>query len=461
MQSDTPVGPPRFRAYGRKHIDRLQVLKNLTQEQIIALRAVSRVLPFRVNDYVLDELIDWSNIPSDPIYQLVFPQAGMLAPTDFDRMRSMVVSGSSEEEIARAAREVQMRMNPHPSGQMELNIPTVDGDPLPGCQHKYRETVLFFPARGQTCHAYCTYCFRWAQFVGIDRLRFASHEAEALARYLAGHAEVSDVLFTGGDPLIMSSAMLRENIEPFLDVGLEHLRTIRIGTKALSFWPYRFTTDRDADDVLRLFERVRNSGKQIALMAHFSHPRELETKQVRLALRRILDTGTVVRSQAPLIHHVNDHSDVWASMWRQQVRLGVVPYYMFVERDTGPKHYFEVPLARALRIYSGALGRVSGLARTVRGPSMSATPGKVLVDGVTSVNGERVFVLKIIQGRDPEWTNRVFFARFDSTAAWFDELEPAFGEAEFFFSKAIRAMYRGGWQPEWAEIGEEEDELSA
>ena len=80
----------------------------------------------------------------------------------------------------------------------------------------------------------------------------------------------------------------------------------------------------------------------------------------------------------------------------------------------------EEQLARALRIYTSALSRVSGLARTVRGPSMSATPGKVLVDGVTTINGERVFVLKIIQGRDPEWTNRVFFAHFDSAATWLD-----------------------------------------
>ena len=41
-------------------------------------------------------------------------------------------------------------------------------------------------------------------------------------------------------------------------------------------------------------------------------------------------------------------------MWREQVQLGVVPYYMFVERDTGPRHYFEVPLARGLRIFNRA-----------------------------------------------------------------------------------------------------------
>ncbi len=458
MTSQTTNGPPRFRAYGRKHIDRLPWLERLSRDQVLALKAVSAVLPFRVNEYVLEELVDWSDIPSDPIYQLVFPQVGMLARNDFDRMLDLVVGGAGEDEVVRAARAVQLRMNPHPSGQQELNVPTVEGEPIAGCQHKYRETVLFFPARGQTCHAYCTYCFRWAQFVGVDKLRFSGHDVETLATYLVGHPEVSDVLFTGGDPMVMSSAVLRRFVEPFLAPDLEHIRSIRIGTKALAYWPYRFTTDRDADDLLRLLEEVRERGKQIALMAHFSHPRELETREVREALRRIIDTGTVIRCQAPLIRRVNDSGEVWASMWGEQIRLGAVPYYMFVERDTGPKHYFEVPLARALRIYSSALSRVSGLARTVRGPSMSATPGKVVVDGVSVIGDERVFVLKILQGRDPEWTNRVFFARFDAAATWLDELEPAFGEREFFFDPQIRAMYDGRWRPEWADGEAEDDE---
>jgi KamA family protein len=436
-------------------------MENLTRDQKIALKSVSAVLPFRVNPYVLDELIDWSDIPSDPIYQLVFPQVGMLERKDFQRMFDLVVADATEDEIAREARDIQMRMNPHPSGQLELNVPRVDGEPLPGCQHKYRETVLFFPTRGQTCHAYCTYCFRWAQFVGIDKLRFSSRDVETLVRYLSLHSEVSDVLFTGGDPLIMSSKVLRRHIEPLLEPELEHIRSIRLGTKALTYWPYRFTSDRDADDLLRLFEKVRRSGKQIALMAHFSHPVELAPKEVRRALRRITDAGVVVRCQAPLIRHVNDSADAWASIWKEQVSLGAVPYYMFIERDTGPKHYFEVPLWRALKIYSGALAQVSGLARTVRGPSMSATPGKVLVDGVTMVNGEKVFVLKIVQARDPEWTNRIFFARFDSTATWLDDLEPAFSEREFFFDAQIRAMYDGHWRPDWVTGDDDAEELTA
>jgi hypothetical protein len=124
-------------------------------------------------------------------------------------------------------------------------------------------------------------------------------------------------------------------------------------------------------------------------------------------------------------------------MWRRQVRLGAIPYYMFVERDTGAKNYFEVPLARAYEIFNTAYRQVSGLARTVRGPSMSATPGKVLVVGVAEVHDETVFVLNFLQGRDPKWVGRPFFARFDPEATWLSDLEPAFGEERFFFEEAI------------------------
>ena len=429
---------PRFKAYGRKQISRLRQLQRLTPHQLDSLKIASLVLPFRVNDYVLDELIDWNNIPSDPIFQLTFPQAEMLDRVGHFHLQTLLASGADPSLVRQCARAIQMRMNPHPDGQMELNIPTIDGSELSGCQHKYRETVLFFPAAGQTCHAYCTYCFRWPQFVGIERLKFAAREIDLLVRYLRKHTEVTDVLVTGGDPLVMSSNLLRRYIEPLLGEGLEHITSIRIGTKALSYWPYRFTTDQDADDLLRLFEDVRRSGRLLALMAHFSHPRELQPHVARNALRRVRDAGAVVRCQAPLIRHVNDRADVWARLWREEVRLGAVPYYLFVARNTGPRSYFEVPLAEALQIFSDATARVSGLARTIRGPTMSTTSGKILVDGTATINGQKVFVLKMIQGRNPEWVNRVFCARFDPGATSSDDLEPAFHGRAFFFQRSLR-----------------------
>ena len=400
---------------------------------------VSQVLPFRVNEHIVSELIDWDRVPDDPIFQLTFPQRGMLDQEDYEHIRCLLRREAASHLIGDAANAIRLRLNPHPAGQLTHNIPRLGGRPLPGLQHKYRETVLFFPGGGQTCHAYCTYCFRWAQFVNLPGMKFEAREADDLAAYLKAHPEVSDVLITGGDPMIMKTRLLRQYIEPLLTDDLAHVRNIRIGTKSLSYWPQRFVSDPDADEVLRLFEDVVRAGRQLAFMAHFSHPVELEPAITREAVRRVRDTGAEIRIQAPLIRRVNDRPDAWADLWRTGVSLGMIPYYMFVERDTGPNRYFAVPLARAHEIFRAAYRRVSGLARTVRGPSMSAFPGKVRVLGVAEIADERVFVLDMIQARKPQWIRRPFFARFDPEATWLDDLEPAFAERFFFEEDAERS----------------------
>ena len=429
---DTAVSPSagrRFRAYTSRHLDDLASRAGLSDAERLEVRAVAEVLPFRVNDYVVEELIDWSAAPDDPIYRLVFPQADMLPEGDVSRIAKLLRSGAPKKELTRVANEVRAKLNPHPAGQMVLNIPKAGEEPMNGVQHKYAETVLFFPKQGQTCHAYCTYCFRWAQFVGEPDLKMANDDIDQLVAYLRQHPEVTSVLFTGGDPMIMGEGVLNRYIEPLLE--LEQLESIRIGTKALAYWPQRWVTDPDADDTLRLFERVVAAGKNLAFMAHFSHPREMMPELVQEAVRRISGTGAVIRTQAPLIRSINDDAATWETMWRTQVRQGMVPYYMFVERDTGPQDYFAVPLARAYEIYQQAYKQVSGLARTVRGPSMSATPGKVCVDGIAEVAGEKVFVMHMIQARDADLVGKPFFAQYDENATWLFDLKPALGATRF------------------------------
>lgn len=438
--NDRASSSPRLRVFERRSLDRISRIEGVPDDERDVMRAVSAVLPFRVNQYVLDELIDWSRVPDDPIYQLTFPQRDMLAPADLETMLRLVRSKAPEADIKAAAREIQLGLNPHPAGQVELNSVQLGDQGLGGIQHKYRETVLFFPSQGQTCHAYCSYCFRWPQFVGLDDIKFAATESATLVEYLRGQPAVTNVLFTGGDPMVMRTAVLERYVQPLLDADLRHVDAIRFGTKAPAYWPQRFVTDPDADDLLRLFERVVASGKHLALMAHISHPRELETPTAQAALSRILGTGAVVRCQAPLARRVNDDANTWADMWKLQVRLGAMPYYMFIARDTGPRDYFEVPLARALDIYQGAMQRVSGLARTARGPSMSTTWGKVTIDGVVDVADERAFVLRFLQARDPSWCGHPFFARHDENATWLDHLEPALGESRFCFSADDDAM---------------------
>ncbi len=431
----------KYRAFALHNFRSIPQMALLSEEQLFDIEVVGNVLPFKVNNYVLDELIDWANYEDDPIYRLTFPHRDMLKPEDYELMANTLRKTSNKMEIKQVANKIRLTLNPHPAGQLELNVPEIDGVKLTGVQHKYRETVLFFPSSGQTCHSYCTFCFRWPQFTGMDELKFAMRETELLSRYLERHQEATDLLFTGGDPMIMKYKVFRQYIEPFLaEDNQTNIQTIRIGTKSLSYWPYKFTTDPDADDFLRLFKEIVDSGINLAFMAHFSHPVELETKAVQEAIRRLRSVGVQIRTQSPVLRHINDDADVWAEMWRKQVNLNCIPYYMFVERDTGAKQYFDIPLERAWKIYRQAYQKVSGVCRTVRGPSMSCTPGKVQILGVSEVAGKKVFTLRFIQGRNPDWVARPFFAEYDPEVSWFTGLKPAFGE-KFFFEDELAQIY--------------------
>jgi len=426
----------KYQAYTLQNLHNIPQIQQLPQTIQFELQVVGQVYPFRTNNYVVEELINWDNALDDPFFRLTFPIKEILIPAHYEQMASVIRENASETKIEAIANQIRLQLNPHPAGQIEYNIPHLKGNPLKGIQHKYRETVLFFPSQGQTCHAYCSFCFRWPQFVGNSDLKLASHEVDALIQYVSGHPEVSDILLTGGDPLIMKTKILATYIDALLEANLPHLKTIRIGTKALSYWPYRFTSDADAEALLTLFTKVAQKNKHLAFMAHFNHPRELKTDTVREAIKRIRETGAQIRTQSPLLAHINDQPEIWAEMWKVQTELGCIPYYMFITRDTGAQHYFGVPLIRAWEIFKNAYQSVTGLARTVRGPSMSTTPGKIQILGVGQIKGEKIFVMQFLQARNPQWVMQPFFAKYDEQATWLDELEP-FGDESFFFEKEM------------------------
>ncbi|XP_013405809.1 uncharacterized protein LOC106170480 isoform X2 [Lingula anatina] len=440
------IQPRDYKLYSKSHIPGIlnTYLENRTDLDPLSYVAAASVLPMRTNNYVVEDLIDWSSVPNDPIFQLVFPQPGMLSEEGLADVRDLLRRGVTRTVLRETVEKLRAELNPHPANQKTLNVPRVNGQELPGMQHKYRETVLFFPSEGQFCQAFCTYCFRWAQFTSVgSQQQFQSTDGDLLRAYLRTNKCVSDVLFTGGDPMVMTARQWQRYLLPLInDPTLDHVATVRIGTKSIGYWPYRYISDSDSDDILWLLERVVKSGKHLAIMSHFSHPRELSTPVAQEAIRRIQMTGATIRAQAPLIRHVNDNPQTWADMWRLQVRLGIIPYYMFVERDTGAKHYFEVPLAEAVKIYQEASSSISGIGRTVRGPSMSASPGKLHVLGTATLQGEKVFVLKFLQGRNPAWTENPFFAQYDPKASWLSDLRPAFGEKKFFFEDELEEIER-------------------
>lgn len=425
-----------YKSYHVGNFRSMPQFNRLSNDQTEAIEIVSQVLPFKVNNYVLDELIDWDAIPDDPIFRLTIPQRDMLSATDYESIKFCLHTKDTKrlsEEVLR----IRLSMNPHPAKQLEMNTPSIDGVKIMGMQHKYTNTVLFFPSQGQTCHAYCTFCFRWPQFTGMQALKISSNEPQLLVDYLKQHTEVTDIIFTGGDPMMMKASVLAKYIDPILEADLSHVNAIRIGTKAFAYWPHRFLTDDDSDELFELFSRIKKRKKHLALMAHFSHPKELAPYAVRKALTKVVKAGIQIRTQSPLIKGINDHANIWADMWTRQINLGCIPYYMFISRDTGNRDYFAVPLVQAWAIFKEALQQVSGICRTVRGPIMSCTPGKIEIIGIGQVGSQKLITLRMIQGRNDKWALQPFFAEYNEDAVWIDELKPAFGQDHFFYDADI------------------------
>jgi L-lysine 2,3-aminomutase len=412
----TTPAVPRYRAYTRHALPAIAKRYGLSRALCDEISLISHVVPFRVNSYVLENLIDWADVPDDPIFRMLFPSADMLAPEDVAALRD------AGPRIGDVARSIQSRLNPHPAGQRELNVPVLDGDRVPGLQHMYRETVLYFPSAGQTCHAFCSFCFRWPQFTGSRDWHIAASGTGTLVRYLGEHPEVQDVLVTGGDPFMMSSDLLRRDIDELLTVPT--LRTIRLGTKAMSYWPFRVLSDRDSTALLETLELVSASDKTLALMLHVTHPRELETPDAARAVSVLRRTGAMLYGQAPMMNGVNADPATLSALWTREATSGITPYYLFLARDTGGRTPFAVPLVPAARIFRKAISSVDGLARTVRGPAMSTTAGKLLIDGVvepSEPSGTRLS-LRFVQARDPAVVGRPFTALCPAGADWADAL---------------------------------------
>lgn len=226
--------PNSLKTYTLSNYKLIPQISGLSDEMIEAIEVVGRVLPFKTNSYVVNELIDWTQIETDPMFTLTFPRREMLETRHYQTVKKLLDENTDKALLDRKIHKIRMELNPNPAGQ-EHNVPEMNSIKLKGIQHKYPETVLFFPSQGQTCHAYCSFCFRWPQFSGMSGFRFAMKEAELLKQYLIKNKKVTDLLFTGGDPMTMSSRLLAGYIEPLLEPEFDHIRSIRIGTKSLSY----------------------------------------------------------------------------------------------------------------------------------------------------------------------------------------------------------------------------------
>jgi len=137
----------KYRSFTLRNYNDLTLLAALPDEEREAIGVVGQVLPFKSNNYVVEELINWHDVPNDPIYTLTFPRREMLSKAHYSQVKKLM-DENDEAGLQKKIYEIRMKLNPNPAGQ-EHNVPTVDGVKLHGMQHKYRETVLFFPVRGR------------------------------------------------------------------------------------------------------------------------------------------------------------------------------------------------------------------------------------------------------------------------------------------------------------------------
>jgi KamA family protein len=355
-----------------KYIRAIDKIANIPEHEREKLRKVAERYVFRANDYYLG-LINWDD-PADPIKQLIIPREEEL--TDWGKL------DASNEQSVTVAR---------------------------GVQHKYTHTVLLLC--NEVCGAYCRYCFRKRLF--MDDNDETVNDVSAGIEYIASHPEVTNVLLTGGDPLLMSTRRLGEIFDALR--AIPHVRIIRIGSKMPAFDPWRVLSDQKLQEAFRKYSTPR---QRIYLMAHFDHPRELTDPAVE-GIDCFIKNGVICCNQCPLVKGVNDDPVVLSELYQTLAWIGCPPYYLFQGRPTAGNEPYEVPIVRGWEIFQEALRRGSGLARRARFV-MSHETGKLEIQAVD----DRHIYLRYHRAKDPAMRGRIFVFKRDDEAYWLDQLEP-------------------------------------
>jgi KamA family protein len=337
------------------------------------LAEVAETFVFRANDYYLD-LIDWDD-ENDPIRRLIIPTVEELC-----EWGALDASNEASNTV------------------------------IPGVQHKYADTALLLAV--EACGGYCRYCFRKRLFMRDNHE--VSRDLDAGIDYIADHAEITDVLLTGGDPLLLSTDKLAQTLTRLREIP--HVRQIRIGTKMFAFDPFRILDDRDLQELILDESGV---GGRIYFMCHFDHPREF-TEPAMEAVDRVRRLGAMAVNQCPIVAGVNDDAAVLHELFETTAAVGCPQYYLFQGRPTAGNEPYEVPIVRGWQLMSEARRGASGLARRARF-SMSHETGKIEICGVDE---EHIYT-RYHRAKDPADEDRFMIFRRDDDAFWLDQLQPA------------------------------------
>lgn len=348
-------------------IDSIARHLSIPQGEVERLREVAAIHPLRITRTILDR-IDPRD-PNDPLRRMFVPN-----------LFELDASGEYDTSGERTNTKVT------------------------GLQHKYGPTVLLLSTN--RCAAYCRYCFR-KRLVGLSSTEILDRFDSAV-EYIRDHPEVTNVLISGGDPMVLPTAILRQFLERLAEIP--HLQFIRFGTKTVATLPQRWIED---DELLDLLQTYGRTVRPIYIVTHIGHPRELSPESFA-AVRRIRDAGLTVSNQTVLLNGVNDNADTLVELMNALVKAGIVPYYLFQCRPVSRvQNGFQVPLVRGYRIVQDARVRLNGHAKRFRF-AMSHRIGKVEILGVSG--GSMFFQMH--EAKIPEHTGLIFSRPVDDLGGW-------------------------------------------
>ena len=406
------------------------------------------VYRFLATKHILNA-INWNDYKKDSIFQLVFPQPGMINKETVEKY----VNAKDDEERDKIVKEYQLKTNPH-DGKQKLNKPWFSDEScevqvLEGSQHKYPPCQLIFDKTTQNCFAFCNYCFRHAQVRG-DEDMFIQEDISVVHEYIKRHKEITDVLITGGDAGYLTYERLEEYALPFIeDDDFLHIKTLRLGSRALTYQPELILSSR-YNRHLEFFKKLKRNGVQVLWMAHFSTPREVLNPLTIAAVNRLKRFEVNIKSQSPIMNHISLFQDEkgnydidksaqnWIDLGNIFATLGIGFHSMYCARPTGEHHYFTAPLEVIDKVFSKVYKTLASINRPSRYITMTSSAGKISLLGTTEIDGEKAFVLKFNEGRNMDWIDTVFLAKFDPYENTIANLKPFRGDKHFFEDELIQ-----------------------
>jgi lysine 2,3-aminomutase len=217
----------------------------------------------------------------------------------------------------------------------------------PNLVQRYPDRALLLAT--DRCSVYCRFCTR-SRMVGQDGGARSEERLRPAIEWLRAHPEVRDVIVSGGDPLVMSTARLTRVLAMVREVP--SVETIRLATRAPVVLPSRVTNS---------LCRALRKAAPLWLMTHFNHPKELTPQSVR-ALERLVDHGIPVMNQAVLLRGVNDRAETLEALFRGLIRARVRPYYLLQSDPVRGTGHLRTPLATGIDIMERLQGRLTGIA---------------------------------------------------------------------------------------------------